>query len=177
MAPTLYQIWSQILNFFFFFWSKSSKILCGANLIIMFKFHQHVVQILIKEWRDLRLPISASAIDNIKYPFGTSIFASKFDGKHVKPLPCYRCWCWHLKSKVAPYIPQKIFCTTYWWNLNRIVWYILHFISEFFFDEKLRFFKTIFHKVLVPFWKRFFFLFVFVLFLFLFSFSFFFLSF
>ena len=30
-----------------------------------------------------------------------------------------------------------------------------------FFDEKLRFFKTIFHKVLMPFWKSFF-LFVFV---------------
>ena len=55
---------------------KKHNILCSSDHTILFKFHQHVVQILIKECMK-RLWSSDVSISNgnIKYPIGTSIFA------------------------------------------------------------------------------------------------------
>ena len=66
---------SKWLTIFFSFLSKSSKILGSSDHTILFKFHQHVVHILIwNVWRDFRLNDVSISNGNIKYPIGTSIF-------------------------------------------------------------------------------------------------------
>ena len=67
MASTLSQKWSTI------FGQKAENLYISYHAI-SFKFHQHVVQILIK-WRDFRLQMSAYINGNSKYPIGKSIFA------------------------------------------------------------------------------------------------------
>ena len=46
MTPTRYQKWFQKL----FFFCKNLKISCSLDHAILFKFHQHIVQILFNEW-------------------------------------------------------------------------------------------------------------------------------
>ena len=41
---------------------QKDKILYISNHMILFKFHQHVVQVLINVWSDSRLPMSASVL-------------------------------------------------------------------------------------------------------------------
>ena len=61
MAPTLYEKWFQT-NFFFFF-LKKLNISCSTNHTFLFKFHQHVVQMLTKECMK-RLQTSNVSISN-----------------------------------------------------------------------------------------------------------------
>ena len=58
-----------------FFCVKKLKILCSLNHTILFKIHQHVVQILfsMNVWRDFRLPISALA----------TVTRKSFNGKFI----------------------------------------------------------------------------------------------
>ena len=64
---------SKIVNHF---WSKNLKIWYSLDHTILFKYHQHVVQVLYNVWRNFRLPISCSASNGyIKCLIGKSKFA------------------------------------------------------------------------------------------------------
>ena len=111
---------------------------------ILFKFHQHVVQILV--WRDFRLMMPASAMVYIKFPRLEHL--SKFD---IKTLLCYHCWCWGWKSNVFPYIPEKVFVP-----YAGKIWIKLYFLNytKIWAFWKKGLFKTISDEAFVPFWKK-----------------------
>ena len=73
----------------------------------MFEFHQYVTKMLIKLCIN-RLKTSNVNVSNgdIKYPIGKIKLCSKFA---IKILLCYRCKCWHWKSKVSSYIIWYVF--------------------------------------------------------------------
>ena len=104
---------------FVFFLVKKLKISCTLNHTILFKFHQHVVQILIKNvWRNFRLPMSALA--TVAGRSFNGKFTAKIDfsiGYSILSLPMLTL---EVLSLSIHYLIS--IWTTCWWNLNKIVW-------------------------------------------------------
>ena len=115
--------------------------------MIVFRFHQHVVQILIKIYLE-RLSTFNVSVSNgdIKHPIGKSIFSSY-------TFPSNRYKCWHWRSKVSPYNILYVF-----WQHTGEIWtksYCPKYSKFWAFWQKTDFLKTPFDKSLTPFCKTF----------------------
>ena len=138
------------------FFVEKLKILFSSDHTILFKFNQHVVQILSNNvWRDFLTSNVTISNGNIKCPIGKSSFSRKFA---VKTLPRYRCQCWNCKFKNFPYIPLKMFvpyASKIWtksYGLNYTKFWAFWPKKK---KKKKDYFKTILDKTLTSFLKTF----------------------
>ena len=82
---------------------KKLKTLCSSGHTILFKFHQHVVQIIFKDYMQKPNRLSMSALARATRKSFNSKFIAKIDFL-IRHILCYHCWCWHRKYKVSSYI-------------------------------------------------------------------------
>ena len=125
MASTCY--WKYFLNPGL----SNLKLLCCSDHIILFKFHQHVVQIFLRKlWRHFRLLMSALATVTWK-SFNGKFTRKNWFSDQVFCVAIADADIGSLESLHTPYIYFVSILTICWWNLNKIVWTKLHKILSF----------------------------------------------
>ena len=113
------------------FFAKKLKRLHILYDTILFKFHQHMVQIRTNNvWRYFRPGLSTSSVSvsdsNIKCPIRKAIFAVKL------PLEFFRATVANAKtgSLKSLHTLFETYLVTCWWNLNQFVWFEMYkFVS------------------------------------------------